>query len=169
MDPIANEDPSCNHANAVIIHKASNTCKCPAHKNSLHSPQIESRKYTATIPTHMHNNRDNRDAYPSPLMIPTAKIRIEATKEAAKKRHDEIQAHLDTTTMAIYTDGSGIESKLGAAVYSTMTNEADHQYLGMKRNSSTPRNSQLYTQQPIYCGIMSNIGSAVYIVIAKQQ
>jgi hypothetical protein len=46
-----------------------------------------------------------------PWWTPTAKIRIEATKEAAKKQHDEIQAHLDTTTMTIYTDDSGIEIK----------------------------------------------------------
>jgi hypothetical protein len=61
---------------------------------------------------------------------PTAKIRIEATKEAAKKQHDEIQAHLDTTTMTIYTDDSDIETKIGAAVYITTINEAGHQYLG---------------------------------------
>jgi ribonuclease HI len=65
-----------------------------------------------------------------PWWTSTAKIRIEATKEVAKKQHDEIQAHLDTTTMTIYTDGSGIETKIGAAVYSTTTNEAGHQYLG---------------------------------------
>jgi hypothetical protein len=58
------------------------------------------------------------------------KIRIEATKEAAKKRHNEIQAHLDATTMTIYTDGSGIEGKIGAAAYNTATNEASHQHLG---------------------------------------
>jgi hypothetical protein len=58
------------------------------------------------------------------------KIRIEATKEAAKKQHDEIQAYPDTTTMTIYTDGSGIENKIGAAAYITATNEACHQNLG---------------------------------------
>ena len=65
-----------------------------------------------------------------PWWTPTAKIRIEATKEAAKKQHDEIQAHLDITTMTIYTDGSGIEDKIGAAAYNTVTNEASHQHLG---------------------------------------
>jgi hypothetical protein len=59
-----------------------------------------------------------------------AKNRIEATKEAAKKQHDEIQVHLDTMTMTIYTDDSGIEIKIGAVVYITMINEAGHQYLG---------------------------------------
>jgi ribonuclease HI len=32
--------------------------------------------------------------------------------------------------MTIYTDGSGIENKIGAAAYTTATNEASHQHLG---------------------------------------
>ena len=58
------------------------------------------------------------------------KIRIEAIKEAAKKQHDKIQAYLDITTMTIYTHDSGIEDKIGAAVYNIATNEASHQHLG---------------------------------------
>ena len=65
-----------------------------------------------------------------PWWIPAAKIRIEATKEAAKKQHDEIQSQSDAMTMTIYTDGSGIENKIGAAAYNSTTNEVNHQHLG---------------------------------------
>ena len=58
------------------------------------------------------------------------RIRIEATKEAAKKHHDETQAHLDATTMTFYTDGSGIEDRIGAAAYNAVAKEASHQHLG---------------------------------------
>ena len=65
-----------------------------------------------------------------PWWTPTVRIRIEATKEAAKKHHDETQAHLDATMMTFYTDGSGIEGRIGAAAYNAVTKEASHQHLG---------------------------------------
>ena len=34
------------------------------------------------------------------------------------------------TTVSIYTDGSGIANKIGAALYNSSTNEAAHQHLG---------------------------------------
>jgi hypothetical protein len=52
------------------------------------------------------------------------------SRQQKKPQHDEIQAHLDTTTMTIYIDGSDIENKIGAAAYIIMINEAGHQYLG---------------------------------------
>ena len=67
----------------------------------------------------------------SPWWTPTTKIRIETTKNDAKLLHDKIQMHLDAaTTVTIYTDGSGIENKIGAAAYNLSTNEVSHQYLG---------------------------------------
>ena len=65
-----------------------------------------------------------------PSWTPTTKIRIETTKDAAKKQHDEIQTYLDAMTVTVYTDGSGIEGKIGAAAQNSVTNEANHQHLG---------------------------------------
>ena len=65
-----------------------------------------------------------------PWWTPTAKTRIEITKNDAKDLHDRIQTHPDDTTMTIYTDGSGIENKIRAAAYNSSTNEVSHQYLG---------------------------------------
>jgi hypothetical protein len=56
------QSPSTKHpihewlANALRTRTA-----CMPHK-------IESRKHTATIPTHVHKNRDNRDIHPSPMV-----------------------------------------------------------------------------------------------------
>jgi ribonuclease HI len=66
----------------------------------------------------------------SPWWTPMARIRIETTKVAAKKHYDETQTHLDPTTMTFYTDGSGIEGRIGTAAHDAAANEASHQYLG---------------------------------------
>jgi ribonuclease HI len=69
-----------------------------------------------------------------PWWTPITKIKIETTKVDAKDQHNKIQMHLDSaTTATIYTDGSGIESKIGAAAYNSMTNEVSHQYLGSEK------------------------------------
>src|SRR5436190_21154671 len=66
----------------------------------------------------------------TPWWTPTAKIKVDTTKEIAKDQHDKTQTYLETMTVTIYTDGSGIEGKIGAAAYNSVTNEASHQYLG---------------------------------------
>jgi ribonuclease HI len=65
-----------------------------------------------------------------PWWIPKVKIRIEETKEGAKDQHDEICDNPNALTVAIYTDGSGIENKVGAAAYNSTTNATSHQHLG---------------------------------------
>lgn len=73
-----------------------------------------------TIETHIRSSQ----------WMPTAKIKIETTKDDAKDKHDKIQTHLDATTLTIYTDDSDIDSKIGAASYNSATNEVNHQHLG---------------------------------------
>ena len=66
----------------------------------------------------------------SPWWTPIAKTRIEITKNDVKDQHDRIQMLPDDTIVTIYTDGSGIENKIGAAAYNSSMNEVNHQYLG---------------------------------------
>ena len=65
-----------------------------------------------------------------PWWTPTVKIKVDTTKEIAKDQHDKTQTYLDTMTVTIYTDGLGIEGKIGAAAYNSATNEVSHQHLG---------------------------------------
>ena len=65
-----------------------------------------------------------------PWWTPTAKIRVDTTKAIAKDQHDKTQVHSDAMTVTIYTDGSGIKGKIGAAAFNSATNESSHQHLG---------------------------------------
>ena len=58
-----------------------------------------------------------------------AEIKIEPTKDNASILHNKSQ-ECATTTMMIYTDGSGINNNIGAAAYNATTNTTTHQYLG---------------------------------------
>jgi RNase H len=55
---------------------------------------------------------------------------VSPSKEDAKALHNEIQELTDPTTAVIYTDGSGIEGKIGAAIYSPTMDKIIHQHLG---------------------------------------
>src|SRR5208282_3143755 len=76
---------------------------------------------------HMCGKIETIEPYIRPPII---KIRIEKTKNDAKIQHDRIQMHPDVIMITIYTDGSDIENKIGAAVYNSSTNEVNRQYLG---------------------------------------
>ena len=68
-----NHDLACNHTDAITLYETSNTRmanKCHAYKNRLHATHIGSRKYTASIPPHVHKYRDNRDAYSTSMVDP---------------------------------------------------------------------------------------------------
>lgn len=55
-------------------------------------------------------------------------IQIAATKKEAKYWHGNITMVLGTASL--YTDGSGIEAKIGATVYQMDTNTTQLQHLG---------------------------------------
>lgn len=77
-----------------------------------------------------------------PWWMPTAKIRIEATKDDAKDQHDETQIYSDATTVTIYTDGSGTESKIG--ISNLATNEVANTTGAMQINLCTEELTALY-------------------------
>ena len=96
---------------------------CISHRSNFENT-LQQFPYTCekieTIETHIR----------PPWWTPTAKIKIETTKDNAKDLHNETQIHADETIVTIYTDGSGIDGKMGAAAYNLGTNEASHQHLG---------------------------------------
>jgi hypothetical protein len=65
-----------------------------------------------------------------PWWLPKVQIRMSQSKGDAKTLYDDIQELADPTTAAIYTDGSGIEGKIGAAMYSPTMNKTLYQHLG---------------------------------------
>ena len=67
-----------------------------------------------------------------PWWNPTIQTHIEPTKEKAKKHHDKITAAQGPETLNIYSDGSGIEGHIGAAIYSPTKCTTRHQYLGLE-------------------------------------
>ena len=60
------------------------------------------------------------------------KIQIAASKDEAVNLHDTLQRQDPRSNgiMTIYTDGSGINGKIGAAAYNATTDETRHQHLG---------------------------------------
>ena len=58
------------------------------------------------------------------------KVRIEGTKNDAKSRHDKTEEFSNSATVTVYTDGSGIEGNIAAAIFKPTTNEVAYQHLG---------------------------------------
>ncbi len=66
----------------------------------------------------------------SPWWMLKAKTGIEKTKEIAKNVHDKIQELPNAKVATIYTDGSGIDKKIGAAAYALSSGETSLHHLG---------------------------------------
>jgi ribonuclease HI len=67
-----------------------------------------------------------------PWWTPSIDVHIEATKETAKEYHDTTApGHIsDSSTISIYTNGSGIDSNIGAAAVCPTVSITAHQHLG---------------------------------------
>src|SRR5204862_3798728 len=64
-----------------------------------------------------------------PWWMPKVEIKIDVTKDKAKDQYYKMQNEKSMAT-TIYTDGSGIKSKISAAIYDATKNETKHQHLG---------------------------------------
>ena len=60
-------------------------------------------------------------------------IQIDTTKDIAKDLHNKKQEHANADTVSIYTDGSGVETKVSAAAYSPTMNTTSPQHLGSEK------------------------------------
>jgi hypothetical protein len=60
--------------------------------------------------------------------MPPLTIEIEGDKKTAKAKHDATQH--EQSTLCIYTDGSGIEGRVGAVAFCPNTSQTALQYLG---------------------------------------
>ena len=69
-----------------------------------------------------------------PWWIPKVEIQIDATKDTAKDLHNKKQEHKNAATVSIYTDGSGVENRVGAAAHSPTMNTTIHQHLGSEKH-----------------------------------
>ena len=69
-----------------------------------------------------------------PWWNPTIQSHIEPNKKAAKEYHNSIitTQMRDTRTICIYSDGSGIEGHVGAAIYTPTKATTRQQYLGLE-------------------------------------
>ena len=65
-----------------------------------------------------------------PWWEPKAQVIVNASKQEARVMHDKMQKRVNSTTTTIYTDGSGIKGKVGAATYNPTTNSITQQHLG---------------------------------------
>ena len=65
-----------------------------------------------------------------PWWAPKFTVQVALTKELAKTSHNETQATSNPDTMHIYTNGSNIDGKVGAAAYNATTLTTSQQHLG---------------------------------------
>ena len=80
---------------------------------------------------HMTERIESIEPFIRPLWwMLKAKTGIERTKDTAKMVHDKIQELPSPKVTTIYTDGSGIDKKIGAAAYAQTSGEVSLHHLG---------------------------------------
>src|SRR5271154_3614714 len=83
--------------------------------NSLSSPKQQNPSSPSSAP---------------PWWLPRTTTNIELNKDTAQTRHNAISQHQFVDTLNIYTDGSNIDGKVGAAAFSTTLNKTSSTHLG---------------------------------------
>ena len=131
MDSSSNQSHACDYQDAITlgetpdprwIAKALKTrTSAVSHRSNLENVLQQFSHATETIETIEPFARP-------PWWALNVKTRIEVTKEAAKSAHDEIQQRPDATVSTIYTDGSGIDKKIGAAAYALMSDDTSRHH-----------------------------------------
>jgi hypothetical protein len=109
------------HPIAFAIHRAQTS------KSKVHITTLE--YISRTFPQYAAQQIETIKPFAlPPWWEPVHTINIPENKKVAKKRYEETVN--DPNTLCIFTDGSGINGHIGAAVYTPQTSEAKHLYLG---------------------------------------
>jgi ribonuclease HI len=115
---------SANHPLQTWLAEAMRTrTACTRHQSNLENILQQFPYMTEAIETIEPHIRP-------PWWTSEINVNIKPTKDEAKDLHNRMCKNIKPTTAVMYTDGSGIESKIGAALYNTTTNEVIHQHLG---------------------------------------
>src|SRR5438046_204147 len=122
---------------------------CITNENSKHLSNLEN--LAKQFPECMKKNMEKIQPYiRPPWWTPSVEIHVDNSKAEAKQHHER-NANM-SSTLQIYTDGSGIAGNIGAAAYCSNTNQTQHKYLGKE------------TDHNVYAAELKGIGLAGKIV-----
>ena len=116
------------------IHTWFNKARQNAQGKKIHCSNIEN--LIRRFPEYTLHPLETIDPYVRPpWWTLKATIHIDGSKEEAKGFHLTTTAIKNAKTLYIYTDGSGIEGKIGAAMFKATTQQTNLRYLGSERDS----------------------------------
>jgi hypothetical protein len=89
-------------------------------------------------------------------------MHIIATMDDVADLDDRLQRQATDhrNTMTVYTDGSGIDCKIGAAIYNASTNETAHQHLGDETRYN------VYAAELRYTSLIIDAGGRISKILA---